>query len=250
MMQRSFNHLSISILLFFMQNIYAAAIPITWQTLGPGLDYTQIKSTSTLSFGTIYAFKIDLANYQLKSVVTADNSIADLVKTNHAVIGINGGFFDTGLKSLGLRMNNKKIINPANNTHWWSIFFVRENKAYIASPKAFNASDAIQFAIQSGPRLIINGKVPPLKPGVANRTALGITTHNKVIVLATEYLPLTTTELANIMRKPEKDGGLACVNALNLDGGSSTQLYAQIENFNINVKSLSQVADVVLIVPR
>lgn len=250
---RLIDSFTIIILVFFI-NHANAAIPTKWENLAPGLDYTHINMTSILSKAAIHAFRVDLSYYQLKSLQTQDqnkvlNGLQELVIANHASLGINGGFFNAEFKSMGLRINNNRIINSLQNTRWWGIFFTRGSKAFIVSQREFTHNQSINFAIQSGPRLIINGKIPSLKHDIANRTALGITADNKVIILATEHYPLAMDELAVIMRQPENEGGLNCVNAINLDGGSSTQMYARVNQFSLSIKSFANVADIVLLIP-
>jgi exopolysaccharide biosynthesis protein len=52
------------------------------------------------------------------------------------------------------------------------------------------------------------------------------------------------------MAKPETQGGLACLSALNLDGGSSSQLYASMDDFVIDIPGFSRVADAIVVRPR
>src|SRR5438105_15501300 len=108
----------------------------------------------------------------------------------------------------------------------------------------------INLALQSGPRLLIRGLIPKLKPDRANRSAICITTNQELILLATEYLELTTFELASLIGQPSDDNGLDCYDALNLDGGSSTSLYANMNNFNLNIPSLVSISDAVVVKPR
>ncbi len=56
-------------------------------------------------------------------------------------------------------------------------------------------------------------------------------------------MPLSTTELAQVM----KAAPLNCENALNLDGGSSSQLRAQIGSFQLDVHGFSNVSDAVIV---
>jgi exopolysaccharide biosynthesis protein len=49
---------------------------------------------------------------------------------------------------------------------------------------------------------------------------------------------------------PPIEGGLGCMNALNLDGGSSTQLYAKTQDFSLSIPSFSAVTDAVVVVPK
>ena len=61
---------------------------------------------------------------------------------------------------------------------------------------------------------------------------------------------LSLQELATMMQRPTEEGGLGCVDALNLDGGHSTQLYANLPGFSLQVMSATRVADAVLVVPN
>jgi uncharacterized protein YigE (DUF2233 family) len=232
--------------------VYAA--PTHWLTLAPGLDYTRITPSAQLP-SYLHAFRIDLRHYRLELAFSEDyknniNTVADLVKAHQAIVGVNGGFFSPEFKPLGLRVNQGTQHSPLRNISWWGIFFIKNKQPYITTQNDYHPDSNIKFAVQSGPRLIIDGKIPSLKPGAANRTALGITKTGDVILLATENLPLTTLQLAQIMQAPTSEGGLNCINALNLDGGSSTQLYASIDNFQLDVPGYSTIADAVLIKPR
>ena len=232
----------------------AFSFPLQWQKLAPGLEYTRINTFASFFGKDIHVFRFDLHDYQMQLASTMQNNrlatIAELVHTNHAAIGVNGGFFSPELKPLGLRINQGEVKNKLKPTAWWGVFYTRGANAYVVAKNAFKPHKNIDFAVQSGPRLIIDGKIAPLKPGEANRTALGITRDGKVVLLVTSDFPLSTAELAEIMQQPAERGGLDCVNALNLDGGSSTQLYAWSNNFTLSVPSFAAVADAVLVVPR
>jgi len=242
---------------FFCFNYFPTLIiasPTIWQTLEPGLDYTTTSVSHNADVpGKLHAFKIDLKNYSLH-LVTADQlnkesaSVKALNNSIDGLIAINGGFFSPNRKILGLRTENGKIINPVRPISWWSVFYVKHNKAYLVRANKYYHNRHVDFALQAGPRLVINGRIPALKPGVDERTALCITrSNNKVIIAATENTPITTTELANALSTSEKKGGLGCYNALNLDGGSSTQLYAKIDNFSLNVPNFNTVTDAVVV---
>lgn len=82
--------------------------------------------------------------------------------------------------------------------------------------------------LRTGPRLVTNGQatVSPWTEGFrdpslfrkAQRSALGVTKHNKLL-LVTVNRPVYLSKLAKIMKD------LGAVDAVNLDGGSSTALY-------------------------
>jgi uncharacterized protein YigE (DUF2233 family) len=241
------------VIMFFMQTL---AYPATnWQKIAPGIDYAELHPSSNSFNGMLHAFRIDLTDYQLKLVFAKElfpmmSTMQDFVKVHHAYIGINGGFFTPQLESLGLRLQDGAVLNQFKPISWWGIFYIKDAKAHITSMKGFNWQKNISFAIQTGPRLVIANQIPALKPGLDERSALGITADGRVIIVATEGLPLTTQQLADILHRSSQQDGLDCVDALNLDGGSSTQLYARINKFALNVSSYKAVADAVIVVPR
>lgn len=247
--------LIISLIFLITTTALSALSPTTWREIMPGLEYSKINYYLGFPSGSLHIFRFNLRQYDLKVAFTelantASFSIPQLMSANKAVIGINGGFFSPDLKPLGLRINEGQVKYPLKATGWWGVFYTKGQKAYIVSPKDFELDKSINFAVQGGPRLIIDGKIPALKTGVANRTALGITRNGDIILAVTDGLLLSTQELADILLRNSDEGGLDCVNALNLDGGSSTQLYVLANDFNLRVPGINQVTDAVLVVPR
>jgi len=57
---------------------------------------------------------------------------------------------------------------------------------------------------------------------------------------------MTTEELARLL----KASPLNCTDAINLDGGSSSQLYAHINSFHLNVHGFSNVSDAIVVKKR
>ncbi len=233
----------------------ATATPTAWQTVAPGLEYTRLGGFTEFPDGYIQAFRIDLNHYNFAIGITKrandlNFNLADLMHAQKAVLATNGGFFTPELKPLGLRVSQGQQLSPLRSTTWWSVFFIAANRAQIVNWKNYQENPAVNFAIQAGPRLLINRAIPQLKPDIDFRTALGINQAGQIILLATENLLLATGDLAQIMRRSTAEGGLDCVDAINLDGGNSTQMYAQMPNFNLEVPSYTTVADGVLVIPK
>lgn len=224
----------------------------SWQSLAPGLEYSRLMNFSASPGGLIHVFRLDPTRYTLQSAILDNNasSIPSLMNQRGAVIAVNGGYFSPEIKPMGLRITQGKVLNKLRPISWWGVFYLRNSQPNIVTPRDFQANPYISFAVQAGPRLVIDGEVPKLGDGVADRSALGITRNGKIIVLATENLLLSTKELAEIMRAPESENGLNCNKALNLDGGHSTQLYTRLSNLNVQRPNVSQVADLVLVLPK
>lgn len=223
----------------------------TWQSLEPGMEYLDLKYRSVSQWSHIHVFRVNLQPFQLSTILAKNlpNHYATAHEFNqygHGLLAINGGFFNPDKTPLGLRISDKQVLNPIRHISWWGIFLVTKQHAMITSPYDFHYKKNIEFAIQSGPRLLVGGEIPHLRPGYANRSALGIDAQGRVLIVVTENLPITTNALAQVLKDPP----LQCVDALNLDGGSSSQLYAKINNFSLDIPGFSQVSDAILIKPR
>lgn len=238
-------------LLFFLVSLltpfcsYSAG---NWQKLSSGIEYQDLAGRLLAPWSHIYAFRIDLKKNKLaivsaKSLALKNASADQFGEHSQALLSINGGFFDHQFNPLGLRINDKKLENPLKRISWWGIFYVKNNNAYISSMNRFHHDDDIDFAMQSGPRLLIKKKIPSLKPGLADRSALGITADGKVIILVSTNAAMSTNKLAHLLKAPP----LSCTDAINLDGGSSSQLYAHIGSFLLNVHSFSNVSDAIIV---
>ena len=110
------------------------------------------------------------------------------------------------------------------------VCFKADNTVEFRSARGAGAMDwaDCESVVCAGPRLVTNGAayVAPWAEGFrdrshyrkARRSALGITRHNKLLLLAVTR-PVYLSKLAKIMRD------LGAVDAVSLDGGSSTALY-------------------------
>jgi uncharacterized protein YigE (DUF2233 family) len=237
---------SLFLFLFFSSKLSADP----WKEVAPGIDYYDAGPSLSSPWSHVHVFRIDLKQNQLdlimaKSFSQPNASAGEFAQHSDALLSINGGFFDRNYHSLGLRMSHQQQYNPLKQISWWGVFYLKNNKPYISSVRQYH-HEHVDFAVQSGPRLLIHGRIPSLKAGLAERSALGISPEGHVIMLVTESAPMTTTALAELMRRPP----LNCQDALNLDGGSSSQLYAHMGSFKINVHGFSNVSDAIIVKPR
>ncbi len=220
----------------------------SWQVIEPGVAYLDLRYQSLSQWSHIHAFRVDLQKMQLSVLMAKDlpvhyASAQAFRQHGKGLIAINGGFFNPNKTPLGLRISDKQILNPLKRISWWGVFFIKNQHAFITTPFEFHAKKNIEFAIQSGPRLLVAGQIPTLRPGYANRSALGIDAKGSVIIVVTENLPIPTTDFAQILKAPPFN----CTDALNLDGGSSSQLYAIMPNFKLDVPGFSQVSDAIVV---
>lgn len=223
----------------------------TWRTLKEGLSYAKIfhnaGSQEAPRLTTLHTFRIDPKQFRIDVITAKKNKkygepVSDMAKHARALIGINGGFFTPEHKSIGLLVKSGKKINPMHYTSWWSVFGIRGNTPIILPQWQVKSTRGFKMALQAGPRLVVNGRIPKLKNRKnAARSAVGITQTGKVIIVVTEGAGISLTDMAQLMHRSRFINGLGCPNAMALDGGRSSQLYSRVGQFNLSVDGFSRV---------
>lgn len=226
-----------------------------WNGLADGLSYaTYSFSISEKERTSIHAFQIDPKKFRMDVVTAADEKLGDtaeeLAKRDKALIVINGGFFTPEHTSIGLIVKNGRTINPIHNTSWWSLFAIIDGKPQILRPSQFRSPEGVQMALQVGPRLVIDGNIPKLKENVATRSAVGITRDGMITIAITSGHGISMGELARRMALSRWQGGLECIDAMALDGGSSSQMYARIGDFEFSQPGLAKITNGLAVFPK
>ena len=157
----------------------------------------------------------------------------------------NAGMFDPALKPVGLYVEQGRELVHVNarsgygNFHMKpnGIFYIAAGRAGVAETQAFlKQRPRADLATQSGPMLVINGHLHPrFDRGSASlkaRNGVGVRTDGKVI-FAISQGEVSFDAFARLFRD-----GLNCPNALFLDGGSASSLYAPSLNSHGNILAL------------
>jgi len=195
-----------------------------WRALERGMEHALVGGDFRLEL-----LRFDLARFRVQVTVTdagrgrrrtAGEVLAD---GNGAVAVVNGGFFDHKGRPLGLRIDGGKTLVPFRRKVDWGVFFVMDHRAHIVHSRDFSPSRGIEAAIQVGPRILIDGTVPRLKPQTARRTAVALDKDNRRLTLVIAPDPVAADALGARLAE------LGYHTALMLDGGPSTQLAANIE---------------------
>lgn len=226
-----------------------------WIHLAEGLAYTTYSfAAGDKNRSAIHAFLIDPQRYRFDVLLAEKEKEGSTVKTlaqsAKATLAVNGGFFTPRHTSIGLIIKDGRRIRRLHRTSWWSIFAMKKDGAHILSRKQFRRTKGVQMALQVGPRLVINGNIPRLKDGVATRSALGITKTGRVVIAITSGYGLFLKELARRMAASRWEGGLECTNAMALDGGRSSQLYAHIGEFELDLPGAAKITNGIGVFPK
>lgn len=208
-----------------------------WNRVEEGLEYRREGEPA------VHFFRIDPSRYRLDLLLASDYKLSALAADNYrsrsgALLVINGGFFDEAFRSLGLLYRRGQTVNPVRKAAW-GIFLVGAGGPRVIHQKEWS-SDGVTTAIQVGPRLIVDGKIQRFKEGVpSRRSAIGVTKEGWVMIALSET-PLTLKEWAETLQKD-------CPQALNLDGGGSSQLSAAFPGLSLKVEGVTTVPNTVAV---
>ncbi|HSA58678.1 MAG TPA: phosphodiester glycosidase family protein [bacterium] len=211
-----------------------------WKTLASGLDYESRPELSA------HVFRIDPAKFRIGLLTASDFSekalsAADYRSRGRAVLAVNGGFFDETFQAMGLLYRDGQALNPLRNAAW-GVFSMSAGGAKIFHRSEWNPN-GVSMALQVGPRLVVDGMVQKFKEAAPDRrSAVGVTADGKVVIAVADK-PMPLPEWAVFLKKD-------CPNALNLDGGNSTQIAAEVEGWSLTVEGLTAVPNAVAVFPR
>lgn len=146
---------------------------------------------------------------------------------------MNAGMYDKGQAPVGLyveegrEMKGVSTANGPGNFHLKpnGVFYVKGDRAGVLDTARYlRAKPAPDFATQSGPMLVIEGKIHPKisedGPSQKIRNGVGVRDGGRTAVFAISEQPVTFGAFARLFKD-----GLGCRNALFLDGSVSS-LYA------------------------
>lgn len=121
--------------------------------------------------------------------------LADINRDGQVQMVMNGGIYDKAYAPLGLYIEKGRQLTPLNRASGGGNFFIRPGGVFylrgqnagLVSIDKFRPSPVIQYAVQSGPMLIENGKINwRLKPSASSRklrNGVGITNDGKVVFM-------------------------------------------------------------------
>ena len=195
---------------------------LRWREVAPGIELRQLTNTVDGTKLDVVAARAEPAQCQLR-VVNVYHNLQDASALSEEVCprrgaAINASFFGEDLRPLGLLIADGRKYVPPHTTGAWGVFWLRHGRPGLV-PTPDHIPDDVTQAVQCKPRLVIAGMIPRFKQQVAaRRSAVGLDAHGRII-LAASRTPMSLDAWARCLRDQ-----LGCVDALNLDGGPSTQL--------------------------
>lgn len=205
--------------------------------LPDGVSAVEISSKNGELTSKLTGVVFDESSHQL---VVEDGSmqqglrLAGVAGQTGAIAGINASYFHPDGRPLGLVIKNGEVIHQQERAKLLSgIFAVRGGRMRLARAEAFRMGKDVQQAIQAGPWLVEDGRViqglDSLKR--ARRSILATDGKGQWAILASSAL--TLADAAALLAAAPVFAGGNVESALNLDGGSSTALWAGFAGLSI-----------------
>jgi exopolysaccharide biosynthesis protein len=201
---------------------------------------------------------VDLAVFSAKSTAlrVIDNpdgqSLGAVMKREKCVCGVNGGYFDTEFKPIGLRIADGTTFSPSRRARLITGILLQSDRGIdVVRVSEFSRTKKIVAAIQSGPFLVEgNKRIRGLNDSqVARRTFAGIATNDRAFLGVCSDVSLA--ELANIVATSPIVADSKIQRAMNLDGGSSSAFwFARKDDSAFSISGRKPVRDFVAVVPK
>lgn len=180
------------------------------------------------------------------------DSLADVMRHEKCLAGVNGGYFDEKFAPIGLRMANGQTIAPLQRARLITgVLVASSGGVRIVRSREFSRRPGVAAAIQCGPFLVDRGRpIGGLNDSqLARRTFAATTMGDRALVGVCSGVSLA--ELSKILATTSFAEDLRIERALNLDGGSSTGFWVARENSSsFSISEQKPVRDFVAIVPK
>ena len=201
---------------------------------------------------------IDVAVFSAKSTALRvidspdGQSLGAIMKRENFVCGVNGGYFDTDFKPMGLRVADGTTSSPLRRARLITGILLQSDRGIdLIRVSEFSRTKKIIAAVQSGPFLVEGNKhIRGLNDSqVARRTFAGVTTNDRAFLGVCSDASLA--ELANILATVSIVADSKTRRAMNLDGGSSSAFWFARENGSaFSISGRKAVRDFVVVVPK
>ncbi|MBY5330949.1 phosphodiester glycosidase family protein [Rhizobium leguminosarum] len=195
----------------------------------------------------VSAFRASTDDYQVSVVPSRGvhgTTIEELRKSVDGILAVNGGFFEIDshnrLSPSGLLIVNGNRLSDYNKDAGSGILTVAGNRIDIVDSSSFALSTGLEFALQSGPRLVEKGGKIGIYKNDFNRLerAAICVDRGSITIVIIQGVGLSLYEVAGVLAAPIETGGFGCAVALNLDGGPSAQLSLKGSSLSVDLPGL------------
>lgn len=178
------------------------------------------------------------------------NYLAEVMRREHCLAGVNGGYFDPDYRVIGLLIVDGKTVAPLQRARLLSgILAASQRGIQIMRVAEFSRKHKVQAAVQCGPFLVDSGnRVAGLEATrSARRTFAAIEGGDRAALGFCSNV--TLNDLGRILAS--SGGDFKVRRALNLDGGSSSGFwFRRNAGSPFSISERKTVRDFVAVVPK
>ena len=248
--------------LFFLTVAVAISAQAEWKILStesePGLAGIEHRHVVLEDTAAGQRVTVDVAVFSAKSTAlrVIDNpdgqSLAAVMKREKYACGVNGGYFDTEFKPIGLRVADGTTFSPLRRARLITGILLQSDRGIdVIRVSEFSRTKKTVAAIQSGPFLVEgNKRIRGLNDAqLARRTFAGIAANDRALLGFSSDVSLA--ELANILATAPIVSDSKIRRAMNLDGGSSSAFwFAREDGSAFSIAGRKPVRDFVGVAPK
>jgi len=210
-----------------------------------GGDGTSARTTSILFNNKSWVLRV------VDSPAPGETKLAEVLAQSGCVAGVNGSYFHPDFRPAGLAISDGKQINGFEKAKLLSgVLAVRGSRIEIVRSSRFQSSPDVRQAVQAGPMLVEGGEptVGLNNERPARRTVIATDGRGQwALVYMTS---VTLAEAAKILSLPGTISDWKVATALNLDGGSSSGLWADAAPSPVSRPALGRVRNYIGLSPK
>lgn len=191
------------------------------------------------------------AMHVVDSPAPGTTKLAGVLASAGCVAGVNGGYFQDDFRPVGLMIANGRQVHAFEKAKLLSgILAVRGSRIEIVRPSHFQNPGDVREAIQCGPMLVEGGQpVAGLNSERSARRTV-VATDGRGQWALIYITSVTLSDAADILTTTGVLGNWVPATALNLDGGSSSGLWAASTPDAVSRPELGHVRNYIGIVPK
>jgi uncharacterized protein YigE (DUF2233 family) len=233
----------------------ATAVPrdTGWQSIGPGVEYRELKIDQGDRSDRLRIARIDPAQARLRVLYQPDRPrrVSEWLSESNAIAAVNGNYFDPQNHALGLVIQDGQQRDGVVYQGFGGMFAVSGDEVRVRwnVQEPYNG-EPLTDALQNFPMLVLPGGAPNLEIDdnghVSLRTAVAQDRSGRIIFVVSPAPTFTLTEFGQWLAASDLDLNVA----LNLDGGTSSGLVLRSGNRNLGVDSWVNVPNVIVVESR
>jgi exopolysaccharide biosynthesis protein len=222
----------------------------TWNQAAPGVEVrSEIWKSSEGTSDTVSIVRFNLQYVTLSVAYQPDQplSMEDWMRKEQATALINGGYFDGQDNATALVISNGQAFGTSYDGFGGMLDVDAHGHVQVRSlrEQPYTPSEGLTQATQCTPMLLLNGKRTQFTADnkASPRSVVAMDKQGRLLFIVSPGVDFTLDDMATLLAKSD----LGLVNALNLDGGSSTGLYLNAGSQKITIDSYVNLPIVVVV---